>query len=106
MANVLLSASNGISVATRYTVTAADQSAGYVQFELTNNNAASPAAANFYLVATWNLLSSAGAVVTPVGGIVTYPSVGIVKIANGGSVSLTAGQFIDIIIQRYKVKNT
>jgi hypothetical protein len=81
--SVLLRASNGVGYNYEYTVTAADQSAGYVIFDF---NSPMTVAASFML------LSSSDAVLTPVGALVTFPSAGKMKIANGGSVSLTAGQ--------------
>ena len=83
--SVSLKASNGVGYNYTHTVTAADQSAGYVIF---NFNSA------YTISGTFLLLSSAGAVLTPVGALVSNPAAGQVKIANGGSVSLTAGQIL------------
>jgi|WetSurMetagenome_2_1015567.scaffolds.fasta_scaffold559900_2 hypothetical protein len=87
--SVSLKNSNGIGGIYEYTITAADQTATEVTFDFNSQ---------FSLVGTFQLKSSAGAVVTPVGGIVTYPAAGQIKIANGGSVTLTAGQILVISV--------
>jgi hypothetical protein len=86
--SVSLKASNGVGYNYTHTVTTAEQSAGYVIFDFNSL---------YTVVAQITLKSSANAVVTNVGGIITYPAAGQVKFANGGSVSLTAGQIIDIV---------
>ena len=87
--SVSLKASNGIGGMYEYTVTAADQSATYVIFDF--NSLIS-------LTAQIELRSSGNAIITNVGAIITYPAVGQVKVANGGSVTLTAGQKLIINI--------
>jgi len=86
--SVSLKASNGVGYNYTYTVTAADQSAGYVIFDF---NSASTVSTGFML------LDSSNAVLTPVGALVTFPAAGQMKIANGGSVTLTAGQIIVVV---------
>lgn len=86
--SVSILASNGVGFTYKYTVTATDQSAGYVIFDF---NCANTICGSFLL------LNSSNAVLTPVGAEVTFPAAGQMKIANGGSVTLTAGQFIIVM---------
>lgn len=81
--SVSLKASNGVGYNYEYTVTSADQSAGYVIFDFNSL---------YTVAASFMLLDSSNAVLTPVGAVVTFPAAGQMKIANGGSVTLTAGQ--------------
>jgi len=83
--SVSIKASNGVGYNYTYTVTAADQSAGYVIFDFNSQ---------YTVSGVFLILSSAGAVLTPVGGLVSNPAAGQVKLANGGSVTLTAGQIL------------
>ncbi|MBN2838260.1 MAG: hypothetical protein JXM74_05850 [Fusobacteriaceae bacterium] len=98
-----LSPTNGVSYGTSYTVTAADQSATYVEFTVGKTDAIGTyTPATFNIVAVFNTKSSANATIANTGAVVTYPATGTVRIANGGSYTLTAGQIIDVIIQRAK----
>jgi hypothetical protein len=83
MSTVNVRITNAAGYIINHTVTATDASDGEILFDF-----ASP----FVLCATFTLYSSAGAVITNVGATITYPAAGQVKIASGGSVTLTAGQ--------------
>lgn len=101
MSTVNVRPTNGVSFGVNYTVTATDQSDTYVIFDFTAVPVTAGVTGTFpyNLVTNFILLDSSNAVITNVGAVVTYPVKGQIKIANGGSVTLTAGQKIQLIVQ-------
>lgn len=85
--SVSLKASNGVGYNYTYTVTAADASAGYVQFDFNSS----------LTVSAIPIVLSSNAVVDLTGALITYPSVGVMKIASGGGYTVTAGQVIVVV---------
>jgi hypothetical protein len=90
MGTVTTTCSNGVSFGKVYTVLAADASNGYVIFDFT---------APYDMAFVFIVLRS-GAIIATTGALITRPSEGQVKIANGGSFTVTAGDIIHMIAQR------
>lgn len=96
--------SNGVSFGVVHTVTSADQSAGAIIFDFTPTPITAGVTGTFLydIVGVIAVLSSANAVLATTGAAITYPDKGQIEIANGGAFSLTAGQIINLIVQRNK----
>ena len=87
---------NGVSFGYKHTVTAGDQSDGYVQIDFQYGRTTG---AETDLVYSVMVLASNGAWAVLTGALITEPATGTLKIANGGSLTLTAGQVIHVIAQ-------
>lgn len=79
---------NGTTWAWKHTVTTADQTATYVEVDFQTTRV---------LTYSVMVLASNGAQVVITGALITEPSTGNLKIANGGSLTLTAGQVIHVL---------
>ena len=90
MATILTSPSNGVSYGYKHTVSSTDASDGYVEFDFQ---------VGYPLSANITVLSSADAVIATTGAVITYPANGKVRIASGGSFTVTAGYKINIVAQ-------
>ncbi len=100
MAERIFRLTNGVSFGARYTVVAADDTAGEVTFIFkgTGDRAVSyPLAANISV-------TRSGVNVALADAVITYPANGTVKIADGAATfEVTAGDVISIIAQRADV---
>jgi len=72
--------------------------AGSVTFDCSSVNTTT--LVNYDMVAAFNILSSANVYLPPADVIVTYPANGQIKITDGTTFKLTAGQIINIVSQR------
>jgi hypothetical protein len=103
MANTIVQVrpTNGVSFGVTHVVTSADQSAGAILFDFTAIPITPGVVGTFpyNIVAVFDVLSSANAKISSAGAVVTYPTDGQVKIANGGSFTYAAGQIINLIVQ-------
>lgn len=100
MANRIFRLTNGVSFGAKYTVVAADATAGEITFIFkgTGDQAVSyPLAANISV-------TRSGVNVALADAVITYPANGTVKIADGAATfDVTAGDVISIIAQRADV---
>ena len=100
MAERIFRLTNGVSFGARYTVVAADDSAGEVTFIFkgTGDQAVSyPLAANISV-------TRSGVNVALADAVITYPANGTVKIADGtANFAVTTGDVISIVAQRADV---
>jgi hypothetical protein len=92
---------NGVSIGTTYTLTAADVTNTAIVFNFNPNNNV-----NYFLVASAILRTAAGSVVnvTAKSLNITYPAKGKVRVAMGTHTAIAgewaAGNFIDLVVQR------
>ena len=87
---------NGVSFAKKYTLVAQDATDNYVEFDFQ---------VDYNIVANFTLLR-ATAVIALTGCTITYPSVGVVRITEGGSVTLAAADVLCVVAQRDNVYET
>lgn len=92
MATISARPSNGVTFGYKHTVTSTDATDTYVILDFQ---------VDYPLAASVTVLTeTTGAVVDPTGMLVTFPADGQIKVANGGSLTLTVGQVISVIAQR------
>lgn len=91
MSTATKTVTNGVSFGVVYTVTAEDATDGYVLFDFTG--------VDYNLAAAIMVLDASG-VMQDSDLAVTRPAVGQVRIADGSTLALTAGQVIHLICQR------
>ncbi len=82
---------NGVSYGLKYTVTAADALAGYVEFDFRVGSVDY----RFDLVASVMVLSAANVLTNPADLAVTYPSKGVIRV----TATLIAGSKINLVAQ-------
>lgn len=100
MADRIFRLTNGVSFGARYTVVAADDTAGEVTFIFKGTGDTAVA----YPLAASILVTRAGVNVPLADAVVTYPANGTVKIADGAATfDVTTGDVITIVAQRADV---
>lgn len=87
---------NGVSFAKKYTLVDQDATDNYVEFDFQ---------VDYNIVASFTL-TRANAIIALTGCTVTYPSVGVVRLTEGGSVTLTTADVIHVVAQRDNVYET
>lgn len=96
MANKVFRVTNGVSFGAKYTIVAADATANEITFVFKgsgDNPVGYPIVASF-------LITRSGVNVPLVDAVITYPADGTVKIADGSTFALTAGDVISVVAQR------
>lgn len=83
--NNMASVTHRANWSVKHTVTAAEASAGYVQIDF---------GSSYDLAYNVTALASNGANLALTGAIITNPSTGVIKIANGGSLTLAENQVL------------
>lgn len=93
MANYAKEVTNGVSLGTLLTAIAADATNGWIQVTFTD--------VDYWLVASILVVDANDEVVDLGDAVVTYPAVGVIRIANGNSLfTVTSGYKFSIIAQR------
>ena len=97
--SILVRPTNGVSYGTKYTITSADATAGFVLFDFRKNGVGTY---RFDLVTDITWRSSVGAVLANTGLTITYPLAGQIRVAG----TLVAGQILDVVAQAVKDTET
>jgi len=96
MANKVFRLTNGVSFGAKYTIVAADATANEITFVFKGGGDLAVG----YPLAASILITRSGVNVSLSDAVITYPANGTVKIADGSSFALTAGDVISIVAQR------
>jgi hypothetical protein len=97
MANRIFRLTNGVSFGAKYTVVAADDTAGAITFIFkgTGDNAVS------YPLAAAITVTRSGVNIPLADAVITYPANGTIQIADGASTfAVTTGDVISVVAQR------